>query len=179
MAFGVAAALGVPLDVVPVRKLGAPGQPELGLGAIGEDGIRVHSPGAWDDAGVGAADLAAVEAHEAAELRRTTELLRAVRPRVDLTGRIAVVVDDGIATGSTARAAVAAARARGAVRVVIAVPVAPRSTVAELAEVADEVVCLESPEPFYAVGQWYDDFAPTSDREVLTLLATPTVPDDS
>ncbi|HUZ09043.1 MAG TPA: phosphoribosyltransferase family protein [Acidimicrobiales bacterium] len=170
VAFEVAAALGAPLDVIVVRKLGVPFQPEFGMGAIGEDGVRIVNPEVVRMAGVDEAELAAVERRERRELERRAGRFRSVRPRVPLQGRTAVIVDDGIATGSTARAACQVARAHGAARVVLAVPVAPRSSVVELAGVADEVVCLDSPEPFFAVGQWYRNFSQTSDQEVVDLL---------
>jgi putative phosphoribosyl transferase len=170
VAFAVADALGAPLDVIVVRKLGVPFQPELAMGAIGEDGVRVLNREVLALAQVEAAELDAVERRERGVLDRCAEVFRRGRSRISLEGRTAVVVDDGIATGSTARAACQVARAHGAARVVLAVPVAPRSSIAELASVADEVVCLETPEPFFAVGEWYADFSQTSDEEVVDLL---------
>lgn len=166
----VAEALEAPLDVVVVRKLGVPWQPELAMGAISEAGTRVLDDEILRAAGVGEDDLLAVQAAEQARLDRRVERLRAVHPRVDLAGRAAVVVDDGIATGSTARVACAAVRARGAARVVLAVPVAPPSAVADLAPAADEVLCLGTPRDFVAVGRHYLDFSATSDDEVIELL---------
>jgi predicted phosphoribosyltransferase/dienelactone hydrolase len=162
--------LDAPLDVIVVRKLGVPYQPELGVGAIGEDGVRVLNQEVLAMAGVGEDEVAAVERSERDELERRATRFRGSRPRAPLAGRTAVVVDDGIATGSTARAACQVARAHGASRVILAVPVAPRSSLGLLAEVADEVVCLATPEPFYAVGQFYRDFSQTSDEEVVRLL---------
>jgi len=170
VAFEVARELDAPLDVIVVRKLGVPYQPELGMGAIGEDGVRVLNHEVLAMARVGEDEVAAVERSERAELERRAARFRGSRPRTPLVGRIAVVVDDGIATGSTARAACQVARAHRASRVILAVPVAPRSSLGLLAEVADEVVCLETPEPFYAVGQFYRDFSQTSDEEVVELL---------
>jgi putative phosphoribosyl transferase len=170
VAVAVADALGAPLDVIVVRKLGVPLQPELAMGAIGEDGVRVLNREVLALAQVEAAELDAVERRERGVLDRRAEVFRRGRSRISLEGRTAVVVDDGIATGSTARAACQVARAHGAARVVLAVPVAPRSSIAELARVADEVVCLETPEPFFAVGEWYADFSQTSDEEVVDLL---------
>src|SRR6185369_16945100 len=115
-------------------------------------------------------ELAAVEARERDVLRRRTGRLRGDRPAVDLAGRTALIVDDGIATGSTARAACQVVRAEGAARVILAAPVAPRSVINALREVADDVVVLESPEPFFAIGEFYDDFTPTPDGEVVRLL---------
>jgi putative phosphoribosyl transferase len=170
VAFEVAQALAAPLDVVIVRKLGVPFQPELGMGAIGEGGARILDRHVLRYAGVDEAGLAAVERRERAVLERAVTRLRGERSRVALHGRTAVVVDDGVATGSTARLACQVARAHGAARVVLAVPVAPRSSIAKLADVADEVVCLMSPEPFHAVGASYRDFSQTSDEEVTGLL---------
>ena len=166
----VAEALSAPLDVVVVRKLGVPFQPELGMGAIGEDGVRVLNDEVVRAAGVDAAELAEVEALERRELERRARRFRGDRPALSLAGRTVIVVDDGLATGGTARAAVEVVRAHGARRVVLAVPVAPADTLAALGVVADEVVCLEVPEGFSAVGQWYADFTQTSDAEVERLL---------
>jgi putative phosphoribosyl transferase len=168
--YEIARALGVPLDVVLVRKVGLPVQPELAMGAIGEDGIRLINTEVVQAEHVSQQEFAEVEQRERAELRRRAERYRLDRPRAAVAGRTAIVVDDGIATGSTARAACEVARAHGAARVILAVPVAPRATVAMLGQVADQVVCLESPEPFYAIGQWYQDFSQTSDAEVVRLL---------
>ncbi|MEZ5169290.1 MAG: phosphoribosyltransferase family protein [Acidimicrobiia bacterium] len=166
----VARALDAPLDVLVVRKLGHPAQRELAVGAIGEDGVRVMNRDVMagfrptDDA------LAAVERSEREELDRRLRLYRGGRSALALDGRTVVIVDDGIATGVTARVAVDVARARGAAAVVVAVPVAPVEAVELLGNHADEVVCLETPRDFRAVGLWYDDFTPTSDEEVVTLL---------
>ncbi len=166
----VARALGAPLDVVVVRKLGVPFQSELAMGAIGEDGARVIDRDVVQAAAVTRRELAVVEAEERVELERRTRRFRADRPRVSLSGRVVVVVDDGIATGSTARAACAVVRSQGASRVILAVPVAPPDWRQRLAGVADEYVCVATPEPFYAVGQFYDDFRPTTDDEVVACL---------
>ncbi len=168
--YQIARALGSPLDVILVRKVGLPAQPELAMGAIGEDGVRLINTEVVQAEQVSEQEFAEVEQRERAELRRRAERYRLDRPRAVLAGRTAIVVDDGIATGSTARAACQVARAHGAARVVLAVPVAPQGTVAALSQVADQVVCLESPEPFYAIGQWYQDFSQTSDAEVVRLL---------
>jgi predicted phosphoribosyltransferase len=166
----VADALGAPLDVIIVRKLGTPGQPELAMGAIGEGGAQILNHEVLDALRITDGELEAVAARERRELDRRARRLRAGHARVPLTGRTAIVVDDGLATGSTARAAILVARAQGARRVVVATPVAPRSTVAELGDVADAVVCAATPEPFRAIGQWYVDFRPTSDDQVVALL---------
>ncbi len=169
MAFEVAAALDAPLDVIVVRKLGLPYQPELAMGAIGEDGARVLEEHVLAQARVSDQELAAVEDHERAVLENRVARFRQGRPRQDLTGRIAVIVDDGIATGSTARVACRIARKLGAARVILAVPVAPADTLASLSE-PDDVVCLATPREFSAVGYHYRDFSPTEDDEVIQLL---------
>jgi putative phosphoribosyl transferase len=171
VAFEVANTLGAPLDVLVVRKLGVPFQPELGMGAVGEDGVRVLNPDVLRQAGVTDSQLAEVEARERAAVEERAVRLRRGRPAISLAGRTVVIVDDGLATGGTARAAVHVARARGADRVILAVPVAPPETVAALRRDADDVVAVETPEPFFAIGGWYADFSPTSDEEVVELLA--------
>jgi putative phosphoribosyl transferase len=169
--YEVARALDAPLDVLVVRKLGVPFQPELGMGAVGEDDVRVLNPEVLREAGVTQAQVAQVEARERAEVEERAQRLRGGRPTVPLAGRTVIIVDDGLATGGTARAAIHVVRARGAERVVLAVPVAPPDTVASLSREADDVVALETPEPFFAIGGWYADFTPTSDAEVVDLLA--------
>ncbi|MFB8397159.1 phosphoribosyltransferase family protein [Streptomyces yangpuensis] len=171
VAFPVARALGAPLDVIVVRKLGVPHHRELGFGAIGEGGVRVISEDIVRSSRVTREDLEAVERAEEAELARRARRFRGDRPRVALDGRTVIVVDDGIATGATAAAACQVVRAQGAARVVLAVPVAPPDAVARLREETDEVVCLSAPRAFRAVGEWYRDFAQTSDEEVVSLLA--------
>jgi putative phosphoribosyl transferase len=166
----VARALGAPLDVILVRKLGVPVQPELGMGAIGEGGIRIINAEVVAIAHVTDAEIAAVEQRERVELDRRARRFRGDQPRTPLGGRLAIIIDDGIATGSTARAACQVARAQGAIRVVLAVPVAPPSARAALAADADEVICLETPGHFLAIGEWYQDFSQTSDQEVVSLL---------
>jgi putative phosphoribosyl transferase len=170
VAFEVAQALDAPLDVIVVRKLGVPFQPELAMGAIGEGGIRVENADVMRSAALTEADLEASEERERSELERRAREYRSGRPRIDLRARVAVIVDDGIATGSTARAACQVARAQGAAGVVVAAPVASRLALAELSSVADDVLVVASPEPFYAVGEWYRDFSQTSDAEVVELL---------
>lgn len=165
----VSRALGAPLDVIVVRKLGVPFQPELGMGAIAEGGVRIINEQVVRMAGISDEELAGVEEEERVELERRAASLRHGRPTTSLVARTAVVVDDGMATGSTAKAACRAARARGAERVLLAVPVASPEAVVDLAREA-EVVCLESPHTLWAVGQWYDDFRQTSDEEVASLL---------
>ena len=170
VAFEVARALGAPLDVIVVRKLGVPWQPELAMGAIGEDGVRVINDDVVRITGVSEREFARVEARERAELEGRALRFRGDRPRMPLEGRIVVIVDDGIATGSTARAACHVARAHGATRVVLAVPVAPADWRSRFAGDADELIALETPEPFFAVGQVYADFSQTTDTEVLECL---------
>ena len=165
----VARSLGAPLDVLVVRKLGLPHHPELAMGAIGEDGVRVLDRDLVARERVSDRALAAVEARERAELTRRTVQYRGDRPRVPIAGRTVLIVDDGLATGSTARRGARGAGA-GARRVVLAVPVAPPDTVAMLRREADDVLAVLTPERFAAVGQWYDDFAPTSDAEVVAAL---------
>jgi putative phosphoribosyl transferase len=165
----VARALAAPLDVLVVRKLGHPGQPELALGAIGEGGVRVLTPEASVRRGVEESALREIELAEAAVLRERVARLREDHPRVDLQGRVALIVDDGIATGSTIRAGCLVARGLGAVRVVVAVPVAPGGVAHRLVE-ADEVVCVATPAGFRAVGLHYQDFSQTTEEEVLALL---------
>ncbi|MGW7577592.1 phosphoribosyltransferase family protein [Streptomyces sp. NPDC054765] len=171
VAFHVARALRAPLDVIVVRKLGVPYQRELGFGAIGEGGVRVLSDDIIRRGRLDQADLASVEHAEAAELARQAERFRAGRPRLDLTGRTAIVVDDGIATGATAAAACQVVRAQGAARVVLAVPVAPPDAAERLRTATDEFICLSTPFAFSAVGEWYRDFSQTPDEEVVSLLA--------
>lgn len=170
VAAAVATALGAPLDVIVVRKLGVPYHRELAFGAIGEGGVRVINDDVVRRGGLNPADIATVERAEQAALVRQAEQFRDDRPRLALEGRTAIVIDDGIATGATASAACQVVRAQGAARVVLAVPVAPADTVAWLRTQVDEVVCLSTPVLFSAVGEWYRDFSQTSDEEVLSLL---------
>lgn len=166
----VAETLDAPLDAIVIRKLGAPLHPEYAIGAIGEEGVRIVDPRAMSLMNVSERDLAAVERTEREELTRRAERFRQGRPRLDLTGKFAIVVDDGIATGSTAQAACQAARKLGAAEIVLAVPVAPPDWIERLGPYADELIAVATPEPFYAVGQWYGDFAQTSDEEVIEWL---------
>ena len=170
MAFEVAQALQAPLDVLVVRKLGVPFQPELAFGAIGEDGVRVLNDAVVREAHLDGDDMDTVERKQRIELRRRAERFRRGHDRISLTGRIALIVDDGIATGATAKAACQVARAHGASKVVLAVPIGPDDIVARFAGYADEVVCLETPAYFFAVGQGYRNFTQTSDEEVIALL---------
>jgi len=169
VAFEVAAALDAPLEVIVVRKLGLPYQPELAMGAVGEGGVKVLDEQVLAHSRVSGEELLAVAEYERSVLENRVVLFRKGRTRLDLTGRVAVIVDDGIATGSTARVACRIARKQGAARVVLAVPVAPAETLADLTE-PDEVVCLATPRQFTAVGYHYRDFSPTDDDEVVRLL---------
>jgi putative phosphoribosyl transferase len=168
-----ARALGLPLDVLVVRKLGVPGQPELAFGAIATGGRRVLNPGVIAEAGVTDAEIEAVTREEERELQRREAAYRGNRPPLDLRGRTVVLVDDGLATGASMRVAIEAVRALGADRVIVAVPVAPPGVCEELA--ADfpglECLVLRTPDPFYAVGLWYRTFPHTSDDEVTAALA--------
>lgn len=166
----VAAALGAPLDVIVVRKLGVPSRPELAMGAIGEDGVRVVNRSVLDAIRIGPPVLDAVEQAERVELARRVRVFRGDRPRVPLVGRTAVIVDDGMATGATAAVACRVARALGATSVFLAVPVGSREAVARLRAEADQVICLETPWDLASVGQFYVDFRPTRDEEVVSLL---------
>lgn len=166
----VADALAAPLDVLVVRKLGVPFQPELAMGAIGEGGARLLNEALVRDFGISDDEVAGVEAAERDELERRTHHYRHGEPPDDLTGRTAVVVDDGIATGATAATGCRVVRARGARRIVLAVPVAPPGWSGELADAADEFVALATPMDFLAVGQYYRDFTATTDAEVVACL---------
>src|SRR6478609_9487063 len=176
VAFEVAAALSAPLDVIVVRKLGVPDQPELAMGAIGENGVRVIDEDIMRISGVQPHEVDRVERRERAELERRVARYRGDRARVPLRGRVVIIVDDGIATGSTARAACRVARALGASRVVLAAPVGPPDVAQRVADDADEVICVSQPEDFSAVGGAYQDFAQTTDEEVEELLAQGTAP---
>jgi putative phosphoribosyl transferase len=166
----VAAVLGAPLDVLVVRKLGVPFQPELAFGAIGEHGVRVVNDDEVRSLRLAEGDIADVEARESGELARRVRRYRGERPAIGLRGRVALIVDDGVATGSTARAACLVARAQGAARVILAVPVAPHGWTRRLGNVADEFACLETPRDFFAIGQFYDDFSATTDEQVRSCL---------
>ncbi len=167
----VAKALDAPLDIGLVRKLGAPSQPELGIGALGEDGHLVLDRGTVGRLGVTRAQLADVIEREQHELRRRAATYRPGRPALDVDGRSVLLVDDGLATGVTAVAASRVLKARGARSVILAVPVCPEDTEARLRSEFDGIVCLLSPRPFLGVGGAYDDFSQTTDREVVELLA--------
>jgi len=166
----IALALEAPLDVLAVRKLGAPHNPEYGIGAVAEGGARVIDHEAIAGLGVNGGALESIVERETAELGRRVDLYRGDRPPLDLAGRTAIVVDDGIATGVTDAAALRAARRRKPRRLVLAVPVCAPDSAQMLREYADEVVCLRAPRLFYGVGQWYRDFSQVSDEEVVAAL---------
>ncbi|MCC6849663.1 MAG: phosphoribosyltransferase [Deltaproteobacteria bacterium] len=170
--YEVARALAAPLDVIVVRKLGAPGQPELGIGAVvdGDSPLGVLNQEMMRALGVSQDYLDREVAAQLAEIRRRQSVYRGGRTRVPIAGRTAIVVDDGLATGSTMRAALRSIRRADPARLVLAVPVAPAATLAELAKEVDETVCLATPDPFYAVGFFYRDFGQTTDDEVIHLL---------
>ena len=170
MAAEVARALDAPLDVLIVRKLGHPSQPELGLGAIGEGGVTLWNDDLIRQLGVRPADLDEIAGRERVELDRRVTAYRGGRGRPPVVGRTVVLVDDGLATGFTARAAIEVLRREGAGRIVLAVPVAHPDTITELRAVADEVTALETPDDLGAVGRWFEDFAQVSDAEVAALL---------
>ena len=170
VAFEVAEELRAPLDVIVVRKLGVPFQPEYGFGAIGEGGVRIVDDHVVRQTRLTEVQIAEVEVRERAQLDRRVSRLRGDHPPVQLAGRTVIIVDDGIATGSTARAACLVARALGASRVILAVPVGSVEGTAALRHTADEVVCLHTPARFFAIGEWYGDFGQVTDEEVTTLL---------
>lgn len=178
VAFEVAKELGAPLDVIVVRKLGVPSQPELAMGAVSEGGVLVTNDEVMRLIRISPDEFGSIETRERGEVERRAKRFRGDRPAVSLSGRIALIVDDGIATGSTAQAACKVARALGAVRVLLAVPVGAADSVRMLSNDADEVICLQIPNNFFAVGEWYQDFSATSDEEVVDLLreAAKTIP---
>lgn len=176
----LARGLRLPLDVLVVRKLGVPGQPELAMGAIAAGGAKVLNPGVthWPEVDMELID--ALILHERQELERREHLYRSGRSPLDVKDRTVIVVDDGAATGATMRAAVRALRRMGVAQVIVALPTAATDACAELRQVADQVICVDTPEPFDAVGRWYRRFEQTSDAEVINLLgdANLAIPDD-
>ncbi len=171
VAFEVARELGAPLDVFVVRKLGMPGHEEYAIGAIASGGVRIINEEAITAFGVTDGEIEAVTAAESIELERRERRYRDGRPAPRIAGRTVILVDDGLATGSTMRAAVEALREEGPARLVVAVPTAAPETCQEIGRLVDDMVCAMTPEPFYAVGLWYDDFGQTTDEEVHDLLA--------
>ena len=170
VAAAVAAHLGAPLDVLVVRKLGTPGNPEFGFGAVAEHGVRLFDQRVCDRLGISQRDVDRIVHEQEREVRERVSQFRAGRPIIDLRGRTVIIVDDGLATGSTAAAAIAAVRAYGAAQVLVAVPVGSRQAVSRLRELADDVVCLEAPADFMAVGEHYADFTQVHDSEVRAIL---------
>lgn len=173
VAVEIATTLGAPLEILAVRKLGAPGNPEYGVGAIAEDGTRVVDPEATRVLGIRDGELMAIAERERAELERRVQAYRGDRPALDLGGRTVVIVDDGAATGLTDVAAIHAIRHQDPRWVIVALPVCSPEALALLRGEADQVVCLRAPRPFHGVGQWYRDFAQVSDREVIDALRNP------
>lgn len=171
VAYAIAQALQAPLDVFVVRKLGVPDQPELAFGAIASGGMRVLNDDVIWNLAIDEEMIDAVMTQEQAELTRREQRYRGERPPLVVRDKTVILVDDGVATGATMRAAIAALRAQQPAKILVAVGVAPPETCAELADEVDEVVCLLQPDPFWAVGFWFDDFSATSDEEVRTLLA--------
>lgn len=170
VAFEVAGALNAPLDVFVLRKLGVPWQEELAFGAIAQGGVRVIDQSIVKTLGITPEQIEKVAAKELVELERRLRVYRGSRPPLDVRGRTVLLVDDGIATGSTMRAAIAALRKMEPARIVLAVPVAPASTCGLLRRQVDDLICLDSPELFFAISQFYLDFSPVSDEEVTALL---------
>ena len=170
VAYEVATALDVPLDVFLVRKLGVPGQEELAMGAIASGGVRVLNEHVVRMLGISEEEIDRVAVHEQRELERRERAYRQGRPPPELRDRSIILIDDGLATGSTMRAAIDAVRQQGAREVIVAVPVAAVSTCEEFRREVDDIVCAQTPEPFYAVGLWYEDFSQTTDEEVYELL---------
>lgn len=170
VAYEVARELAAPLDVIVVRKLGVPFQPELAMGAVGEGGIVIRNEEVIRTANIGTDDFALAKSREIKEVRDRSTKFREGRSPVSLKKRLALIVDDGIATGATAQAACDVAHALGAEKVILAVPICSREAVSALSSKADEVICLDAPENFFAVGQWYEDFSPVSDEDVIELL---------
>lgn len=167
----VASALDAPLDVALVRKVGAPGNPEFAIGALAEGGVLVLSEPLVHALGLSEPELRALLAGVEHELAERLRRYRGAEEPIDLTGRTAIAIDDGLATGRSAQAAVASLRRRGAARVILAVPVAAPESVRALSCEADEIVCVETPADLWAVGYWYEDFRPTPDEQVARLLA--------
>jgi len=170
VAFEIARALNAPLDVFLVRKLGVPGQEELAMGAVASGGVRVMNDDVLGYLNISDGVIEDVVAQELRELERRERAYRGGRPAANVAGRTVIVVDDGLATGATMRAGVKALRGLGASRVIVAVPVAPREAYEEFQQEMDEIVCLSTPSPFWAIGQWYEDFSQLTDEEVCDYL---------
>lgn len=179
VAFEVARALGAPLDIFLVRKLGVPGHEELAMGAIATGGVRILNTSVVGQLGISQDTVNAVAAEELRELERRERVYRGDRAAPEVRGRTVILVDDGLATGSTMRAALTALRRQKPERLIVAVPVGAPETCAEFQEEADEVVCAQTPRPFRAVGMWYEDFSQTTDEEVHELLEQATAGHES
>lgn len=166
----VAKTLDLPLDIFLVRKLGVPGQEELAMGAIASGGVRVLNHDIIEALQIPESIIASVAAKEQNELERREKFYRLDAPPIDVTNKTVILIDDGLATGATMRAAAEVLKQQQVTRIIIAVPVAAESTCRELSHLVDEMICVLTPEPFYGVGYWYDDFSQTSDNEVIELL---------
>jgi putative phosphoribosyl transferase len=175
VAYEVAKALNVPLDICLVRKLGVPGHQELAMGAIASGGVRVLNYDVISWLGILEKTIDKVAIAELRELQRRDRAYRGDRPQPDVRNRTVILIDDGIATGSTMRAAITVLKSQHPARLIVAIPVAPAETCDELRTEVDDIVCLLTPEPFYAIGLWYENFAQTTDEEVRHLLAQPAV----
>lgn len=171
VAFEVAQALGIPLDLMVVRKLGLPGQEELAMGAVATGGIKVLNQALIQNLNISEAVLDSVVDKERKELERRERVYRGERPAPEINNRWIILVDDGLATGATMQAAVSALQQQKPAGIIVAIPVAPPDTVEKLRKEVDEVICLATPESFFAIGAWYEDFSQTSDEEVGGLLA--------
>jgi putative phosphoribosyl transferase len=174
VAYEVAKALNAPLDICLVRKLGVPGHKELAMGAIGSDGVRVLNYDVVSWLGISGKTIDEVAARELRELQRRDRAYRGDRPLPTVKNSTVILVDDGLATGATMRAAIAVLKQEQPQSIIVAVPVAPRAACDALKTEVDKVVCLATPEPFYAIGLWYEDFSQTTDEEVRHLLEQPT-----
>jgi putative phosphoribosyl transferase len=170
VAFEVAVALSAPLDMFLVRKLPAPGRPDRPIGAIASGGIRILNRDTMRELGIGIATAEAITEKERVELARRERHYRYGRPAQSAEGKLVILVDDGMATGSTMRAAIAALRERQPEKLVVALPVAERASCEGLRDEADEVICAQNPEPFFAVARWYRDFSPIMDRRIQEML---------
>jgi predicted phosphoribosyltransferase len=179
VAYEVARTLGAPLDVFVVRKLGVPGYEELAMGAVATGGVRVLNDQLIEHLGIPDHVIDAVTARERQELARRKRLYRGGRPPSDISGRTVILVDDGLATGATMQAAIEALQQQNPIRIVVAVPTASPDTCEEMKAKADDVICAITPEPFEAVGRWYQDFSQTTDEEVGALLARTSTPENS
>jgi putative phosphoribosyl transferase len=174
VAYEIAKALHVPLDIFVVRKLGVPGHEELAMGAVASGGVRVLNPDVVRSLGISEEVIDATARSQQRELERRETLYRKGRRALELKDKVVILVDDGLATGASMRAAVTGVRAHGPAKVVVAVPTGSREACSAIGEIVDAIECLRTPEPFLGVGQWYDDFRQTSDGEVASLLDEPT-----